>query len=106
MSNPPATRVLHVIESTTAGVRRYVTYLLQHQSPQWHMEVACPIIRQAHFGDTAFVDEIRQFGVCVHDVPMQRSISLADLKAAYVLRSIVQQGKYDLIHTHSSKAGF
>lgn len=106
MSNPPATRVLHVIESTTAGVRRYVTYLLQHQSPQWHMEVACPAIRQEHFGDTAFVDEIRQLGVCVHDVPMQRSIGLADLKATRVLQNVVQQGQYDLIHTHSSKAGF
>lgn len=99
-------RVLHVIESTTAGVRRYVTYLLQHQSPQWHMEVACPTIRQANFGDTAFVDEIRRLGVRVHDVPMQRSIGLTDLKAAHVLQSVVQQGKYDLIHTHSSKAGF
>ena len=106
MSNPPATRVLHVIESTTAGVRRYVTYLLQHQSPQWHMEVACPIIRQEHFGDTAFVDEIRQLGVRVHDVPMQRSIGLSDLHAARVLRQVVRQGQYDLIHTHSSKAGF
>jgi glycosyltransferase involved in cell wall biosynthesis len=106
MSNPPATRVLHVIESTTAGVRRYVTYLLQHQSSQWHMEVACPAIRQEHFGDTAFVDEIHQLGVRVHDVPMQRSIGLADLKAARILRSVVQHGEYDLIHTHSSKAGF
>jgi glycosyltransferase involved in cell wall biosynthesis len=106
MSTPPATRVLHVIESTTAGVRRYVTYLLQHQSSQWHMEVACPAIRQEHFGDTAFVDEIRQLGVRVHDVPMQRSIGPVDLKAACVLRTVVQRGKYDLIHTHSSKAGF
>jgi glycosyltransferase involved in cell wall biosynthesis len=106
MSHPPATRVLHVIESTTAGVRRYVTYLLQHQSPHWQMEVACPAIRQKHFGDTAFVDEIRQLGVRVHDVPMQRSIGRSDVQAARVLLRVVQQGRYDLIHTHSSKAGF
>jgi len=106
MSHPPPTRVLHVIESTTAGVRRYVTYLLQYRSPQWHMEVACPAVRQEHFGDTAFVDEIRQLGVRVHDVPMQRSVGLSDLHAARALHHVVQHGQYDLIHTHSSKAGF
>ena len=66
---PPVSRMLHVIESTTAGVRRYVTYLLQHQSPHWQVEVACPITRQGNYGDVAFVDEVRRLGVPVHDVP-------------------------------------
>src|SRR5512147_1539218 len=103
MSNPPATRVLHVIESTTAGVRRYVTYLLQHQSPQWHMEVACPTIRQGNYGDVAFVEEICQSGITVHDVPMQRAIGLSDVLALRELWLVVQHDHYDLIHTHSSK---
>ena len=99
-------RVLHVIESTTAGVRRYVTYLLQHRSPQLQMEVACPIVRQANYGDVAFVEEIRQLGVPIHDVPMQRAIGASDAVALRELWSVAQQGRYDLIHTHSSKAGF
>ncbi len=106
MNNPPVVRVLHVIESTTAGVRRYVTYLLQHQSPQWHMEVACPTIRQASYGDVAFVEEIRQLGIPVHDVPMRRAVGLSDALALRELWLVVQGGHYDLIHTHSSKAGF
>ena len=106
MSHPPPVRVLHVIESTTAGVRRYVTYLLQQQSPRWHMEVACPIIRQANYGDVAFVDEIRRLGINVHDVPMQRAVGLSDVHALRELWSVARRGHYDLIHTHSSKAGF
>ena len=106
MSHSSPVRVLHVIESTTAGVRRYVTYLLQQQSPQWQMEVACPAVRQASYGDVAFVDEIRQLGVPVHDVPMRRAIGLTDAFALRELWSVVRQGHYDLIHTHSSKAGF
>ncbi len=106
MSHSAPTRVLHIIESTTAGVRRYVTYLLQHQSPQWHMEVACPIIRQAHYGDVAFIEEIRQMHITVYDVPMRRSIGLSDGMALRELWSVMRRGHYDLIHTHSSKAGF
>ncbi len=106
MSHSSPIRVLHIIESTTAGVRRYVTYLLQHHSPQWQMEVACPTIRQTHYGDVAFVKEIRQMGVLVHDVPMRRAIGLMDALALRELWSVVRRGHYDLIHTHSSKAGF
>ena len=106
MSQSSPTRVLHVIESTTAGVRRYVTYLLQHQSPSWRMEVACPIIRQGNYGDVAFVEEIRRLSVLVHDVPMRRAIGPTDALALRELWSVVRHGHYDLIHTHSSKAGF
>lgn len=106
MSTPPPKRLLHIIESTTAGVRRYVTYLLQHKPPQWDVEVACPTIRQAHFGDIAFVEEIQRLGVRVHDVPLQRSIGWGDARALRVLGRVIERGHYDLIHTHSSKAGF
>ena len=106
MNQPPPIRILHVIESTTAGVRRYVTYLLQHRSPQWQMEVACPVVRQANYGDVAFSAEIRQLGVPIHDVPMQRAIGLSDAAALRALWSVARRGHFDLIHTHSSKAGF
>jgi glycosyltransferase involved in cell wall biosynthesis len=106
MSVPRPKRLLHIIESTTAGVRRYVTYLLQHKPPHWDVEVACPIIRQAHFGDIAFVEDIQRLGVCVHDVPLQRSIGWGDVRALRNLGRVIRQGSYDLIHTHSSKAGF
>ena len=99
-------RLLHIIESTTAGVRRYVTYLLQHKPLHWEVEVACPTIRQAHFGDIAFVEEIQRLGVRVHDVPLQRSIGWGDVRALHSLDRVIHCGHYDLIHTHSSKAGF
>ena len=99
-------RILHVIEATTAGVRRYVTYLLQHRPPDWHMEVACPALREDNFGDTAFTDDVQRLGVPLHYLALQRSIGLADFTAARQLAAVVRHGRFDLIHTHSSKAGF
>ncbi len=103
---PPSPRMLHVIESTTAGVRRYVTYLLQHQSSTWQTEVACPATRQGNFGDVAFVNEVKQLGVPVHNVHMRRTLGWSDTVALRELQQVIQHGQYDLIHTHSSKAGF
>jgi len=37
---------------------------------------------------------------------MQRAIGLSDAVALRELWSVAQRGRYDLIHTHSSKAGF
>jgi glycosyltransferase involved in cell wall biosynthesis len=101
---PP--RLLHVLEATTAGVRRYVTQLLKKKPGDWDVSVACPVIRQAHFGDMAFVDDLKRLGVPMYALPLRRSIGPADAAAAFALLGIVRRGRFDLIHTHSSKAGF
>ncbi len=99
-------RILHVVEATTAGVRRYVTHLLRRRLADWEVAVACPAIRETHFGDVAFVDDLKRAGVPIHLLPLRRSIGLADASAAWALLGVVRQGRFDLIHTHSSKAGF
>jgi glycosyltransferase involved in cell wall biosynthesis len=97
---------LHVIESTTAGVRRYVTGLVRGRSAAWDVSVACPALRETHFGDVAFVDEMRDLGVSLHLLPLRRSLGATDLAATRALHRLVKREGYDLIHTHSSKAGF
>lgn len=99
-------RVLHIVEATTAGVRRYVTALLRGMSANWDAGVACPSIRETHFGDVAFVEDVKQLGVTVHPLPLRRSIGPADIAAARALLSLLRRERIDLIHTHSSKAGF
>ena len=102
--HPP--RLLHILEATTAGVRRYVTQLVRSGRDGWEVHVACPAIRQTHYGDVAFVDEVRRMGVTVHELPLRRAIGLHDAAAACALLDLLRRERFDLIHTHSSKAGF
>jgi glycosyltransferase involved in cell wall biosynthesis len=100
-------RVLHIVESTTAGVKRYVLGLVQGlDRARFHVAVACPLVRSCAYDDTGFVAEVQQNGAPVHLVPMQREISpLADGRALLALLIVLRRGHYDLLHAHSSKAG-
>lgn len=101
-------RILHVVEATTAGVRRHV-YTLASAIDQrrWSGVVACPPVREQAFGDAAFADELAAAGIPVIVVPMVRAIRpAADTKALWHLIRLARSGHFDLIHCHSSKAGF
>jgi glycosyltransferase involved in cell wall biosynthesis len=101
-------RVLHVVESTIAGVRTHVQALatgLRRYGVQ--PVVACPLHRQDSFGDDQFVSYLTSVGVPVIPVAMRRSISpKADGVALRQLIGLLRHERFDLIHLHSSKAGF
>lgn len=99
-------RLLHILEATTAGVRRYVTQLIEGQRAEWDVAVACPLVRQTHYGDVAFVEDLQRLEIPIYPLPLRRSIGLHDAKAARAVRTLLRHERFDLIHTHSSKAGF
>lgn len=97
--------VLHVLEATTGGTRRHLVDLLTHlDKDRFQVAVACAIRRDPEFrGD---IERLRAAGVDVHIVDMVRSIHpLRDGAAAGGLRALMREGSYQLVHTHSSKAG-
>jgi glycosyltransferase involved in cell wall biosynthesis len=101
-------RVLYVVESTIAGVRTHVqnlaTGLDRHR---FQVVVACPLRRQQSFGDDQFVSYLTRAGISVVPVAMRRTIDLAgDLAALRQLIGLMRRERFDLIHLHSSKAGF
>lgn len=101
-------RVLHIVEATIAGVRTHVqalaTGLVQHGVQS---EVACPLRRQNSFGDEQFVEYLTNAGIPIRPVAMQRSIDpRSDAAALHRLIAILRSTPYDLVHLHSSKAGF
>jgi glycosyltransferase involved in cell wall biosynthesis len=103
--NPP--RVLHIVEATTAGVRRYVTALaVGLRARGVKVAVAAPCQRRENYGDTAFVEDLRRKDVPFYSVPMQRRIGPWDAAAFVALCRLCREGHFTLVHTHSSKAGF
>jgi len=104
----PRLRVLEVLEATIGGTKRHVLDILAglSRSEVVEVEVACPLVREEHHGDTSFVDDARALGVRVHLVPMVREINpRRDITALLALARIIRLGRFDVVHTHSSKAG-
>jgi glycosyltransferase involved in cell wall biosynthesis len=95
-SRPP---VLQVAQPGDGGVAEHVLRLsLGLRERGWPVEVATP-------PTSAIRAELRGAGIPVHDVPMTRSPGPADLRAARRIRSIDGNGRYAIVHAHSSKAG-
>ncbi len=100
-------KILHVIESAAAGSARYVAdVLLRLDLNNWNVTLAySPVRLDASFEDA--ITTMRQKGIRIEQIPMQREIALGpDVRCLHSLYQLVRKESYDLIHGHSSKAGF
>lgn len=99
-------RVLEIVEATSAGTRRHVTDVVcRLDSRRFSVTLVCATLREKGFLDDLAL--IRGLGVEVIVVQMVRNISPFRDLAAYVrLRRLIRPGRFDVVHTHSSKAGF
>lgn len=101
-------RVLKVIEATTAGTKKHVLSLVKAlDRTQFSVAVACPRVRSHAYGDVSFVEELESLGgVPVSLVEMRRNIQpISDTRALVALYRVIKEGRYHIIHAHSSKAG-
>ena len=99
-------KVLEVLEATVGGTRRHLMDLVTHLDPErFEVAVACSTLR-----DPSFEDDVRGLearGVRVYRIPMRRAIRpIGDAIACLRLHRLMRRGGYDVVHTHSSKAGF
>lgn len=101
-------RVLEVMEATIGGTKRHLLALAAGLDPKlFQVEVAAPRVRSEAFDDVSFSDDLRQAGIPQLCVPMRREISpTCDLSCLARLTAQMVRGRYDVVHTHSSKAGF
>lgn len=96
-------KILHIVESFGAGVYNYLINLLNNTADEFEMVVL--YARREHTPENfekEFDGKIR----FIESKYMQRSIGINDLKAIFEIKKIIKNEKPDIVHLHSSKAGF
>jgi len=98
-------RVLHVLEATGGGTRRWLENVVRGMSKERVIHACiCALRREPSFLDS--VAEFENMGVKVWIVDMRRSISpLHDAVALRRIIRILKSRDFDVIHGHSSKGG-
>jgi len=98
-------RVLQVMECTIGGTRRHLRDLVHGLLRRGvEVEVACAALRDPRM--RADMEAMQAAGAVVHEIPMVRRISPSrDLWHALRLAGLILDRRFDVIHTHSSKAG-
>jgi len=99
-------RILHILEATAGGTRRHVMDLLPALARRG---VDCTLIysplRHPQFERDAAI--LRAQNISTISVPMTRGWDTAiDVAAIGAIRDIIHKSTFDIIHAHSSKAGF
>lgn len=104
-------RVLHIITRLIIGGAQENTMLAAdhfNNHPDFCDRYAVDVISGPQTGpEGSLQEEIRQRNTKLIIVPeLLREISpFNDLRAIFVLRRLIKAGNYDVVHTHSSKAG-
>ncbi len=97
-------RICHVVEATAGGSARIVAQLIDSSVTAGH---AVTLIYSPHRADKPFHTAIAATkGLKKITLPMERRVSWQDIGAICTLHRLLKQsGPFDIIHTHSSKAG-
>lgn len=100
-------KIFHLVEATQVGVRKHVVGLLGHLNISKYDLTLGYATRRA---DTPFFDALpglRARGVRLIEIDMLRRIApVRDGLGLLALVRLLRHGEYDIIHTHSAKAGF
>ena len=98
-------RVLQVMECTIGGTRRHLRDLAFGLAGRGAgVEVVCAALREPRMRQD--MDAMRAAGIRVHELPMTRAISpLRDAWHGLRLAACLGDRRFDVLHTHSSKAG-
>ena len=99
-------KILHILEATQGGTRRHVLDLLPALVQRgFSCDLIYSPLRYPAFDRDAATLESQ--GVRCYSIPMARGFGGGhDAKALLSLRTQIKTHAYDVVHCHSTKAGF
>lgn len=98
-------RILHVLEATLGGTRRYLEDVAAALGPGADNGLIYSLHR-ADGGFLTLLDRLRAAGWQLFHVDMRRAIDpLRDARCARAVRAVYRSFAPDVVHAHSSKAG-
>lgn len=99
-------RIALLTEATSAGVGRHVIDLAHGLRDMGH---SVDLLYAPHRIDRRFSDgiiDLRSRGVRTHTIDARHGLHFSDLSAIHQVREYLQQkGPFDILHSHSTKAG-
>jgi putative peptidoglycan lipid II flippase len=106
--NDPTTEkksIVHVLEGFLGGTCTYMCSVLPELAKHHDVTLICSLNRSCPEAATS-LSVLRGQGIKVHIIRMQRQINpFHDILSLFRIRKILSKHRFDIVHTHCSKAG-
>ena len=95
-------KILYILEATSGGTQKHVVDIAKKISrSEYQIDIIASPFRNKHF-----VEDSKGIFSNIYALPITRNASISDILNIWKIRNIIKQNKYDIIHCHSTKAGF
>ena len=95
-------KILYILEATSGGTQKHVLDIARKiDKSEFQIDIIYSTNRNKNF-----VEESIGVFNNLYGLPIQRSASFSDISNILKIRKIILQNKYDVVHCHSTKAGF
>jgi len=100
-------KVLHILEATLGGTRRHVSDILLNINLEKFDVSFCYSTKRADKNFNRDLELISARGIKCVRIEIDRDINfLNDIYSFFKLFSFIKKHNFDIVHVHSSKAGF
>ncbi len=95
-------KILYILEATSGGTQKHVIDIAKKiDKSEYQIDIIYSTSRNKHFIESSNGIFNRTYGL-----PIRRGASISDLFNIWRIHKIIKQNGYDVIHCHSTKAGF
>jgi len=95
-------KILYILEATIGGTQKHVFDIAKKiNKSEYQIDIIASTFRNKHF-----IEESKGIFNNAYNLPIKRSASISDISNIWKIRNIIKQNKYDIVHCHSTKAGF
>lgn len=95
-------KILYILEATSGGTQKHVIDIAKKiDKSEFQIDIIYSTNRNKNF-----VQESKGIFNNVFGLPIKRSASFSDVSNILRMRKIIKDNNYDIVHCHSTKAGF